>query len=57
MASVMLFATRLSAVAKKPRLRMITCRSLALSQFPFHVSISRDIGTSFGIQWFAQPLR
>ena len=49
--------TRLSAVLKKPRLRMMTWRSSAVSLLDFHSSMSFCIGTSVGIQWFAQPFR
>ena len=56
--STMLFAARLSAVTKNPRLRLTISRSSSVSPFGFfHSSISRCMLTSCGIQWFAHPAR
>src|SRR5260221_6985926 len=56
--STMLFAARLSAVTKKPRLRFTTRRSSSVSPFgSFHVAMSRLMLISWGIQWLAQPER
>src|SRR5918993_3216784 len=54
----MLFAARLSAVTKKPRLRLTISRSSSVSPPGFfHSSMSRCMLISCGIQWFAQPAR
>src|SRR3982750_3194238 len=54
----MLLAASESAVTKKPRLRLTMRRSSAVRPFgSFHRAMSRFMFTSWGIQWFAQPLR
>src|SRR5690606_862111 len=54
----MLFAASESAVTKKPRLRLTMRRSSSVSPFgDFHISMSRLMLISCGIQWFAQPAR
>src|SRR5690606_30984525 len=54
----MLFAARESAVTKKPRLRLTIRRSSSVSPFgDFHISMSRLMLISCGIQWFAQVAR
>src|SRR6185295_12787552 len=54
----MLLAARLSAVTKKPRLRLTMRRSSSVSPPGFfHSAMSRFMFTSWGIQWFAQPER
>src|SRR5688572_33019766 len=54
----MLLAARLSAVTKKPRLRLTINRSSSVSPCGFfHRAMSRFMFTSCGIQWFAQPAR
>src|SRR5690349_24514913 len=54
----MLFAARLSAVTKKPRLRLTISRSSSVRPPGFfHSSMSRCMLISCGIQWFAQPAR
>src|SRR6195952_1525592 len=56
--STMLFAASESAVTKKPRLRFTMRRSSSDRPFgSFHNAMSRDMFTSCGIQWFAQPAR
>src|SRR6266545_2855633 len=56
--STMLFAARLSAVTKKPRLRLTISRSSSVNPFGFfHSSMSRCMFTSCGIQWFAHADR
>src|SRR6185437_9625827 len=56
--STMLFAARLSAVTKKPRLRLTISRSSSVRPAGFfHSSMSRCMLISCGIQWFAQPAR
>src|SRR5690606_38433064 len=57
MASVMLLATRLSAVEKKPRLRMITRRSSSERRLLFRRAMSSPTATSVGIQWLEQQSR
>ncbi len=55
-ASTKLFATRESALAKKPRLRLITVRSSSVRPFgSLHKARSAVILISCGIQWLAQP--
>src|SRR5690554_5991048 len=54
----MLFAASESAVTKKPRLRLTMRRSSSVSPFgDFHISMSRLMLISCGIQWFAQVAR
>src|SRR4026207_641449 len=54
----MLLAARLSAVTKKPRLRLITRRSSSVRPLgSFHVAMPRLMVLSWGIQWLAQPDR
>src|ERR1700722_7326940 len=54
----MLLAASESAVTKKPRLRLMMRRSSSERPFgSFHRAMSRDMFTSCGIQWFAQPAR
>src|SRR5436190_16311480 len=56
--STMLFAARLSAVTKKPRLRFTMSRSSSVSPSGFFQrAMSRFMLISCGIQWFAQPER
>uniref|UniRef100_E6QV94 Uncharacterized protein n=1 Tax=mine drainage metagenome TaxID=410659 RepID=E6QV94_9ZZZZ len=58
MPSTILFAARLSAVVKKPRLRITIRRSSSLSAVgSFHCAMSRLMLISCGIQWLAQPAR
>ena len=55
-ASTRLFATRESALAKKPRLRLITVRSSSVRPSGSrHKARSAVILISCGIQWLAQP--
>src|SRR5512143_2701641 len=54
----MLLAARLSAVLKKPRLRITMRRSSSVKPFGlFHRAMSADMLISCGIQWLAQPAR
>src|SRR5512139_178370 len=54
----MLLAARLSAVTKKPRLRLTISRSSSVRPPGFfHSSMSRCMLISCGIQWLAQPAR
>src|SRR5512143_2506308 len=54
----MLLAASESAVTKKPRLRLTRRRSSSDSAVgSFHCAMSRDMFTSCGIQWLAQPAR
>src|SRR5690625_7120984 len=54
----MLLATRDSAVAKKPRLRLTISRSSAVRPSgDFHSAMSACIATSLGIQWLLHPAR
>src|SRR3569833_2335528 len=54
----MLLAASESAVTKKPRLRLTRRRSSSLNAVgSFHCAMSRDMFTSCGIQWLAQPAR
>src|SRR3954470_18913257 len=54
----MLFATRDSAVAKKPRLRFSISRSSSVRPSrDFHSEMSACIDTSVGIQWLLQAAR
>src|SRR4051794_2899239 len=54
----MLFAASESAVTKKPRLRFTISRSSSVSPSGFFQrAMSRLMFTSWGIQWFAQPLK
>src|SRR5512139_1187094 len=54
----MLLAASESAVTKKPRLRLTRRRSSSESAVgSFHCAMSRDMFTSCGIQWLAQPAR
>src|ERR1700739_1953118 len=54
----MLLATRLSDAAKKPRLRLIACRSSVVRPSrDFHSAISACMETSVGIQWLLQAAR
>lgn len=57
-ASTMLLATKDSAVAKKPRLRLSICRSSSVRPSgDFHSAMSACIATSVGIQWLLQAAR
>src|SRR6478752_10543474 len=54
----MLLAASESAVTKKPRLRLTIRRSSSVRPLgSFHRAMSRDMFTSCGIQWLAQPAR
>src|ERR1700693_1562305 len=54
----MLLAARLSAVTKKPRLRLTISRSSSVNPLGFfHVSMSRCMLISCGIQWLAHAER
>src|SRR5688572_11401 len=54
----MLFATRDSAVAKKPRLRLTISRSSSVSpSLDFHRAMSACMLTSVGIQWLLQAAK
>ena len=56
MASTRLFATRESAVEKKPRLRFTIIRSSGVRPSSlFQRAMSAFMFTSWGIQWLAQP--